>query len=84
MKLTCPVSQLGGFNTLMYYSGTIFGLIGFKKPTAVSIIIGGTNFIFTGVNMWVIDRVGRRKILLVTVLGMVSSSRDSRMRLTAC
>lgn len=55
----------------MYYSGTLFSLVGFDKPTAVSIVIGGTNFIFTGLNMWIIDKAGRRKILLVTVLGMV-------------
>jgi SP family myo-inositol transporter-like MFS transporter 13 len=66
------VSQLAGFNTLMYYSGTLFSLVGFDKPTAVSIVVGGTNFIFTAVNMFIIDRAGRRKILLFTVAGMVS------------
>ncbi|KAL1861341.1 hypothetical protein VTK73DRAFT_7142 [Phialemonium thermophilum] len=64
------ISQLGGFNTLMYYSGTLFALVGFAKPTAVSIVIGATNFLFTGLNMWIIDRAGRRRILLITVLGM--------------
>ncbi|KAI9146737.1 NADPH--cytochrome P450 reductase [Paramyrothecium foliicola] len=64
------ISQLGGFNTLMYYSGTLFSLVGFDKPTAVSIVVGGTNFLFTGLNMLIIDKAGRRIILLVTVLGM--------------
>lgn len=67
------ISQLGGFNTLMYYSATLFSLVGFANPTAVSIVVGGTNFLFTLVNMLVIDRVGRRKILLVTVMGMAIS-----------
>lgn len=67
------VSQLGGFNTLMYYSATLFSLVGFKKATAVSIVVGGTNFIFTLVNMLFINRLGRRKILLVTVMGMALS-----------
>lgn len=67
------VSQLGGFNTLMYYSATLFSLVGFKKATAVSIVVGGTNFLFTLVNMLFIDRLGRRKILLVTVMGMALS-----------
>ncbi|KAF4963381.1 hypothetical protein FSARC_8599 [Fusarium sarcochroum] len=64
------ISQLGGFNTLMYYSATLFSLVGFNKPTAVAIVVGGTNFLFTFVNLVVIDKAGRRIILLVTVLGM--------------
>jgi SP family myo-inositol transporter-like MFS transporter 13 len=59
----------------MYYSGTLFSLVGFDKPTAVSIVVGGTNFVFTILNMFIIDKVGRRRILLVTVLGMVSPLR---------
>lgn len=47
-------------------------MVGFDKPTAVSIVVGGTNFLFTVFNMLIIDKVGRRMILLVTVLGMVS------------
>ncbi|TEA15147.1 Myo-inositol transporter 1 [Colletotrichum sidae] len=53
-----------------YYSATLFGLVGFNKPVAVSIVVGGTNFLFSIVNLFVIDRIGRRRILLVTVLGM--------------
>ncbi|KAL0932921.1 myo-inositol transporter [Colletotrichum truncatum] len=64
------ISQLGGFNTLMYYSGVFFGLVGFDKPVAVSIVVGATNFVFSLVNLLVIDRIGRRRILLFTVLGM--------------
>lgn len=56
----------------MYYSATLFSLVGFNKPTAVAIVVGATNFIFTFVNLVVIDKAGRRIILLVTVLGMVS------------
>ncbi|RYP91142.1 hypothetical protein DL770_002738 [Monosporascus sp. CRB-9-2] len=64
------ISQLGGFNTLMYYSATLFGLVGFTNPTAVSITVGATNFLFTLVNLVIIDKAGRRLILLVTVIGM--------------
>ncbi|KAI5925548.1 general substrate transporter [Camillea tinctor] len=64
------ISQLGGFNTLMYYSATLFGLVGFTNPTAVSITVGATNCLFTLVNMATIDRAGRRLILIITVLGM--------------
>ncbi|KAH6896537.1 general substrate transporter [Thelonectria olida] len=64
------ISQLGGFNTLMYYSATLFSLVGFNKPTAVAIVVGGTNFVFSFVNLFLVDKLGRRIILLVTVLGM--------------
>ncbi|GAB7351808.1 hypothetical protein MBLNU459_g2377t4 [Dothideomycetes sp. NU459] len=73
--LTCAcvimaVCQLSGFNSLMYFSATLFGLVGFKNATAVSIVVGAANFIFTLANMLFIDRYGRRKILLWTVIGM--------------
>ncbi|KAG7445357.1 general substrate transporter [Guyanagaster necrorhizus] len=63
--------QLCGFNTLMYYSATLFASIGFNQPTAVSLIISGTNFIFTIVALACIDRIGRRRIMLITSPGMI-------------
>ncbi|CAE6424450.1 unnamed protein product [Rhizoctonia solani] len=63
--------QLCGFNTLVYYSATLFKSIGFDKPTAVGLIIAGTNFIFTMVALKYIDIVGRRKIMLFTPPGMI-------------
>lgn len=65
------ISQLGGFNSLMYYSSTLFALVGFSNPVAVGTIIAGTNFFFTWVNLMVVDRFGRRRILLSTMWGMV-------------
>ncbi|KAJ9129747.1 Myo-inositol transporter [Pleurostoma richardsiae] len=61
------ISQLGGFNSLMYYSPTLFALVGFSDPVAVSTVIAGTNFLFTFVNLMVVDRIGRRRILLITL-----------------
>lgn len=61
------ISQLGGFNALMYYSPTLFALVGFSNPVAVGTVIAGTNFLFTWVNLMLVDRVGRRRILLCTV-----------------
>ncbi|KAG9196521.1 Myo-inositol transporter 1 [Alternaria panax] len=64
------ISQLSGFNTLMYYSATLFKIVGFNNATAVAITVSATNFIFSLVNLVIIDKFGRRRILLVTVLGM--------------
>ncbi|KAF3003858.1 myo-inositol transporter [Neopestalotiopsis sp. 37M] len=61
------ISQLCGFNSLMYYSPTIFAQIGFSNPVAVGTIIAGVNFFFTFVNLIAVDRIGRRRILLCTV-----------------
>ncbi|KAG7665911.1 ITR1 [[Candida] subhashii] len=61
------IQQFTGFNSLMYFSATMFESIGFHNPTAVSIIIAATNFVFTGIALMIIDHVGRRRILLVGI-----------------
>jgi len=63
--------QLCGFNTLMYYSATLFKEIGFNQPTAVGLIISGTNFIFTLVALKWIDKIGRRRIMIWSAPGMI-------------
>ena len=63
--------QLCGFNTLMYYSATLFKEIGFNQPTAVGLIISGTNFIFTLIALKWIDKIGRRRIMIWSAPGMV-------------
>lgn len=64
------IQQFTGFNSLMYFSATIFKTIGFENATAVSIIIAATNFVFTLVALCIIDFVGRRRILLFAIPGM--------------
>ncbi|PVI07842.1 general substrate transporter [Periconia macrospinosa] len=63
--------QLCGFNSLMYFSATIFSLVGFRSPTLTSLSIALTNFIFTLVAFHYIDRIGRRRILLLSVPFMI-------------
>ncbi|KAF2113153.1 general substrate transporter [Lophiotrema nucula] len=65
------ISQLSGFNTLMYYSATLFKIVGFNNATGVAITVSATNFVFSLVNLSIVDMFGRRKILLVTIFGMV-------------
>lgn len=69
-SIVMAISQLGGFNTLMYYSATLFAIVGFKNATAVAIVVSGTNFLFSLVNLFLVDKFGRRRLLTVTVLGM--------------
>ncbi|CCC69466.1 hypothetical protein NCAS_0C04760 [Naumovozyma castellii] len=67
------IQQFTGWNSLMYFSGTIFETVGFSNSSAVSIIVSGTNFIFTLVAFFAIDKIGRRYILLIGLPGMTGS-----------
>ncbi|KAI9701451.1 MAG: hypothetical protein M1836_001506 [Candelina mexicana] len=64
--------QLCGFNSLMYYSATIFALVGFDSPTLPALSIALTNFLFTLLAFKLIDRIGRRRILLLSIPFMVA------------
>ncbi|KAM0746829.1 putative myo-inositol transporter [Meredithblackwellia eburnea MCA 4105] len=59
--------QLTGYNSLLYYSGTIFGLLGFKNGSAAGLIVSGGNAIFNLLGSNIVDRVGRRRLLLIAV-----------------
>ena len=61
------LQQLCGFNSLMYFSATIFAMVGFNSPIAASLSIALTNFVFTVLAFNYIDTVGRRKILLRSI-----------------
>ncbi|KAJ2722852.1 hypothetical protein GGI07_003039 [Coemansia sp. Benny D115] len=68
------MQQFSGFNTAMYYSATILKMAGFgssKSATQFSIAIAATNMIMTIVAIGIIDRFGRRKLLLVSFVGMI-------------
>ena len=54
-------------NSLMYYSATIFALIGFQSPTLAALSVAVTNFLFTLVAFAAIDRIGRRRVLLSSI-----------------
>lgn len=51
----------------MYFSATIFTLLGFASPTLTSMSVAVTNFILTCVALVLIDRIGRRRILLYSI-----------------
>lgn len=67
------IQQFTGFNSLMYFSSTVFEAVGFKNATAVSIVIAATNFVFTTLAFFIIDRIGRRLMLLLAIPGMIVS-----------
>lgn len=67
------LQQLCGFNSLMYFSATIFSLLSFSSPTLTSLSVAMTNFLFTLLAFVYIDRIGRRRILLYSIPVMVAS-----------
>jgi sugar porter (SP) family MFS transporter len=67
-------SQLTGIGVVFYYSAQIFSIAGFSADTSMlqSVILGLTNLVFTLIAMSIIDKVGRKKLLLFGQLGMVA------------
>lgn len=65
-------NQMSGINVIMYYSPRIFELAGFTTESALfqSVSIGFTNMIFTILAMLVIDKFGRKKLLIIGSVGM--------------
>ncbi len=65
--------QITGINTVIYYAPTIFKFAGLSSSSVAilaSVGVGIVNVIFTVVAMLLIDRVGRRPLLLVSLAGM--------------
>lgn len=71
--LIAMFNQLAGINAIIYYAPRIFEMTGLGQNTALlqSISIGGTNLLFTFVALFLIDRFGRRTLLMVGSVGMV-------------
>ncbi|MBX2966590.1 MAG: sugar porter family MFS transporter [Cyclobacteriaceae bacterium] len=67
-------SQITGINAIIYYAPEIFKSVGFGTDSALlqTVIIGVTNTVFTFVAIRLIDRAGRRKLLLWGISGMIS------------
>ena len=65
--------QITGINTVIYYAPTIFKFAGLSSASVAilaSVGVGVVNVVLTVVAMQLIDRVGRRPLLLVSLAGM--------------
>ncbi|GAC1507744.1 MAG: sugar porter family MFS transporter [Chloroflexota bacterium] len=68
------LQQLVGINTVIYYAPTIFGYAGFKSATGAILatsVVGVTNVVATVVAVLLIDKVGRKPLLLTGLVGMI-------------
>lgn len=68
-------NQLSGINAVLYYAPEIFNMAGFGKSAALlnSMGIGGVLFVFTIAAMAVIDKMGRKKIMIIGSVGYIIS-----------
>jgi MFS transporter, SP family, arabinose:H+ symporter len=64
-------NQLAGINAILYYLNDIFAAAGFSQISGdqQAIAIGATNLIFTIVGMSMIDKLGRKTLLLIGAAG---------------
>lgn len=64
-------NQLSGINAILYYLNDIFAKAGFDKVSSdlQAVAIGFTNLVFTIIAMSVIDKLGRKKLLLTGAVG---------------
>jgi SP family galactose:H+ symporter-like MFS transporter len=68
--------QITGINTVIYYAPTIFKFAGLSSASVAilaSVGVGIINVAFTVVAMQLIDRIGRRPLLLISLAGMALS-----------
>ena len=68
-------NQLSGINAILYYLGDIFAAAGFSSWSAdlQSVVIGAANLVATLVGLALIDRLGRRTLLLIGSVGTAAA-----------
>jgi MFS transporter, SP family, arabinose:H+ symporter len=68
-------NQLSGINAVIYFAPRIFELAGIEKSAAFlqSTGIGLVNLVFTMVGLYLIDRIGRKQLMLIGSIGYIVS-----------
>ena len=65
--------QITGINTVIYYAPKIFLNAGYKSENTAflaAVIVGITNCLATVISLWIIDKLGRKPLLLIGTAGM--------------
>ncbi|RUS90675.1 hypothetical protein EGW08_001575 [Elysia chlorotica] len=68
--------QLSGINTVMYYSASIIKMAGVRSQrTAIWLtsLTSGINFVFTLVGLWLVEKIGRKKLIMGSLAGVLLS-----------
>lgn len=68
-------NQVSGINAIIYYAPRVFEMAGLGAQSSLlsSVGIGLVNFTFTLIAINFIDKVGRRKLMIIGSLGLISS-----------
>jgi sugar porter (SP) family MFS transporter len=66
-------NQLSGINAVLYYAPAVFRMAGSGQDAALlqSVLVGGSNLVFTLLAMALIDRFGRRRLMLAGSIGYI-------------
>ena len=68
--------QITGINTIIYFAPKIFQIAGYSSAIVAifaTVLIGFVNILATLLSAWLMDRIGRRPLLLIGVSGMAIS-----------
>jgi len=73
------LNQLSGINAILYYLNDIFAAAGFDRISSnlQAVAIGAMNLLATFIGMALIDRVGRKLLLLIGAIGTATCLRLS-------
>ncbi|KAF9688523.1 hypothetical protein SADUNF_Sadunf02G0205900 [Salix dunnii] len=67
------LQQLSGINGVLFYSSNIFATAGIKSSNVATVGVGVIQVIATGITTWLVDKTGRRLLLIVSTSGMTIS-----------
>ncbi|KAK2785085.1 hypothetical protein FQN53_007978 [Emmonsiellopsis sp. PD_33] len=64
--------QLSGINVINYYGPQIYEILGIDTGTSLQIIgiSGSLSIVYCAIGLWMLDRIGRIKPLIVSAIGM--------------
>ncbi|XP_074308897.1 sugar transporter ERD6-like 6 isoform X2 [Silene latifolia] len=67
------LQQLSGINAILFYASTIFESAGISSSAVATFGLGSIQVVATGVATWLMDKAGRRVLLIVSSVGMAFS-----------
>ncbi|KAG0559413.1 hypothetical protein KC19_10G102600 [Ceratodon purpureus] len=65
--------QFAGINAIFYFSSAVFKSAGLNSEIAASVAVGVVNLIASCLACYLMDKVGRRSLMIYSFTGMVSS-----------
>ncbi|KAH9602219.1 hypothetical protein KSS87_000194 [Heliosperma pusillum] len=67
------LQQLSGINAILFYSNNIFEKAGISSGAVATFGLGSIQVVATGIATWLMDKAGRRALLIVSSAGMTAS-----------